>query len=451
VEQRASFCPLLRTFDPMTPVDDPTRASFTAWLYRPYIDLTPAAPPGNPQTAGLLYAVHAVEHDVDTARIHGLYAPSFRDAILRQSRFTEYEVDDPVDLPSNLRSTQWETLAANLSELDALPPEKRVRTLWLLHRLHLHYAILRYAPALGPDEIRSAEGAAMAFIRGTARLALHFDGETELDTTELELVVQHAPAGDWAAVEATYYLSAVTAKRKGDAAGVERWTDAHRAQIQAAERDEHTNAKLWSRYHRVRAFVPQLNGDHAGMTAEMDKAQEWAERMSRDTAEREAEANVLAYALWESRTKEALLLGDRDLAEERVRRCIEFAPLDPQAWLDLGQVLVERDDFAGAADAYRTAARFGPPATEAALFMLGQCLEQLGDSEAARDAYLHALDLDPLGVSSLEQLAGLAETPNAADGVVSTWARNRLHELGEAEEAELRPYQQYEGTLGVRS
>lgn len=159
----------------MTPADDPTRATFTTWLYRPYIDLEPTAPAGNPQTAGLLYALHAVEHDVDTARIHGLYPPSFREAILRQARFTEYEVADPLDLPAGLRSSRWEILATNLRELDALPPDRRVRTLWLLHRLHLHHAILRYAPALGADELGSAEAAATAFIRGTARLAVYYE------------------------------------------------------------------------------------------------------------------------------------------------------------------------------------------------------------------------------------------------------------------------------------
>jgi tetratricopeptide (TPR) repeat protein len=435
----------------LTAAEDPTRATFTAWLYRPYIDLTPNAPDGNPQTAGLLFALRSVEREADFARIHGLYPPSFREAVLRQARFTEYQVRDPVDLPEELRSTQWETFTANLEEFDALPPAQRVRVLWLLHRLQLHYAILRYAPVLEPDQLGSAEAAATAFIRGTARLALHYDGESDLDTSDLELVAEHAPAGDWAAIEATYYLSAVTAKKKGDAAGVRHWTDLHRVQIEASETDEHTNAKLWSRYHRVRAFVPQLDGDRAGMTAEMDRAQEWAQQTSRDTAERATEANVLAYALWESRTKEALLLGDLDLAEERVRRCITFAPLDPHAWLDLGQVLVERGEVGGAADAYRAAARFGPPATEAALFMLGQCLERLGDLEAARDAYLLALDLDPLGVSSLEQLVGIAETSNNGDDVVSAWASSRLEALGTAEEQELRPYQQYEGTLGVRS
>jgi tetratricopeptide (TPR) repeat protein len=315
--------------------------------------------------------------------------------------------------------------------------------------MHLHHAALSYAPPVTAEEIAASEPvAATAFIRGTARLGLHEDSEAELDTTDFEMVASHAPSGGWSAVEATYYLSAIAAKKKGDAEEVRHWSDLHRRQIEAADTDEHTTAKLWSRYHRVRAFVPQLTRDQVGMSAEMDLAAEWAGKMSRDTAEREAESNVLSCALWESRTKEALVLGDLDLAEERVRLCITFAPLDPQPRLDLGHVLVERGDLEQAASAYRTAALNGPPA-EVAMFMLGQCLEQLEDLEGARDAYVSALDLDPLGVSSLEQLVGVAERLD--DRLLAGWASSRLHELGRAEADDLLPYQQYEGQLGVHA
>jgi len=432
----------------LTAAADPVRASLTSWLYRPYIDLTPTGPDGNPQTVGLLFALAAVERDANYPRLHGLYPASFREAILRQARFPEYQLHDPLDLPEELWTSQWETLCAKLQEFDALAPEQRLRVLWLLHRMHLHHAILRYAPAVEPDELKFSESAAaMTFIRGTARLALHYDGESDLDTSDLELVAEYAPPGQWSVVEATYYLSAVTAKKKGNVEEVRHWTDLHRRQIEATAADEHTSAKLWSRYHRVRAFVPQLAGDRAGMTAEMDRAEEWAEAMSRETWRQEAEANVLSCALWESRTKEALVLGDLELAEERVRRCIAFAPLDPQPRLDLGQVLVERGEYEKAADAYRVAAHYGPPATEVALFMLGQCLEKLGNLHAARDAYLSALELDPLGVASLEQLVSVAKTLD--DYVVAQWALGRLEALGTVESEELLPYQKYEGSLGV--
>jgi tetratricopeptide (TPR) repeat protein len=428
-------------------IEDPARASFTSWLYRPYIDLTPVDRGGNPQVPGLLYALASVEESTDYPRLHAVYPPSLREAIVREARLPEYHLQDPLALPGELRTSHWERLCAYLAEFSAIATSEQARVLWLLHRMHLHHAILRYAPAPARDELGLSESLAqIAFMRGMARLALYQDGEGELDTSELELVANGAPPGQWAVIEATYLLAAVAAKTRSDVNELQQWLAQHRRQIELARADEHTDAKLRSRYHRVYAFVPQLSGDLSRMTEEMERATEWAEMMRRDTAEEEAESNVLACALWESRAKEALLHGDLELAEERVRRYVSHAPLDPQAHLDLGQVLVERGELNEAVTAYRAAALCGPPGTEVAWFMLGQCWEQLDEPEAARDAYLAALDLDPLGVASLEQLVSVARS--LGDSVVVRWAEERLNVLGTADPDELLPYQRYEGALG---
>ena len=66
-----------------------------------------------------------------------------------------------------------------------------------------------------------------------------------------------------------------------------------------------------------------------------------------------------------------LVIGDLDRAEAYARRAVAHAPTAPGAREDLGQVLVERGDISGAAAAYMEAARYGPPATERALFVRG--------------------------------------------------------------------------------
>ena|SRR5882724_6452151 len=188
------------------------------------------------------------------------------------------------------------------------------------------------------------------------------------------------------------------------------------------------------------------------MTAEMDLAQGYAEAMRRDTPETLAEWTVLNLAIRETRTKEAPVLGDLERAELWARRAVEHCPADPRGWLELGQVLVEREKTADALAAYRKAARFGPPGTEIAWFMAGQCCEALGDQEAAIDAYLAALDIDPLAISAAERLAELAPGMGSVD--LAAWAQAKAAALaaqaaGDAATAEAaRPYQQYEGKLG---
>lgn len=422
-------------------LDDPARASFTSWLYRPYIDLTPEAPEGNPQTKGLLMALASVESESDDyPRVHGLFTPSLRVAMVRQARLPEFHLHDPLDLPIELHTPQWAMLCGNLNDR-RLAPKQRVRVLWLLHRLHLHRAVLKHS--------REDESADIAFIRGMARYALYLDGEGIFYTRELEWAANNSPKGSWAAIEATYYLAAIAAKATVvHPEHVQRWANEHGIQIAHADLDDHTDAKLRSRYWRVHAFVPMLEGDHDRMVAEMDAAEVWAMSMHTDTPEHAAEASAVACALWESRTKEALLLGNLDLAEERARRYVREGPLFSQAHTTLGQVLAEQKKYAKAIDAYRAAARYGPPGSEIAWFMIGQCWEQIGVPEAARDAYLSALDLDPMGISSLEQLVIVAR--QLGDRMLADWAGSRLATLAANTNAILagKPYQEYEGALG---
>src|SRR4029450_12201460 len=106
----------------------------------------------------------------------------------------------------------------------------------------------------------------------------------------------------------------ITSNLHHDRERLERWLAEQRRQIDYAEVDDHTRCKLWSRYHRIHAFVPQFNRDLAGIAADMDLAETWAERMRRDTPETRAEWSLLILGINESRTKEALLLGKLDVA-----------------------------------------------------------------------------------------------------------------------------------------
>jgi tetratricopeptide (TPR) repeat protein len=125
--------------------------------------------------------------------------------------------------------------------------------------------------------------------------------------------------------------------------------------------------------------------------------------------------------------------------------------MDPLARDHLGQVLIEQERIEAALAAYLDAARIGAPQAEAAWFMAGQCFEALDAPERACDAYLTALRLDPLGISTLERLAPVAD--QIGNSVLARWSEGRLADL-RAEQAatasgpKLAAYQQYAGQLG---
>jgi tetratricopeptide (TPR) repeat protein len=140
----------------------------------------------------------------------------------------------------------------------------------------------------------------------------------------------------------------------------------------------------------------------------------------------------MLYPVLESRTKEAMWMGDLDLAAERARSLIQLSPQDPRASLHYGEVLLERGEVEQALRAYCDSARFSPPGREIAMFMAGQCYEELGDLESACDAYVAALETDPLGISTAERLEAVADRMGCA--ALLEWVRSLLAGLRELQE-----------------
>lgn len=124
-------------------------------------------------------------------------------------------------------------------------------------------------------------------------------------------------------------------------------------------------------------------------------------------------------------------------------------PAEPRPRLELGQVLVEKGDPAGAAEAYRWAAILGPQVAQVAEFMLGQCLQRMGEAAEARASYLRSVGADPLAISAVARLraSGLAAEHTQLDRWVARYLYSHRHVAtrdGDLPEA----YQRYDGVLG---
>jgi tetratricopeptide (TPR) repeat protein len=295
----------------------------------------------------------------------------------------------------------------------------------------LHDAVIAYAKPRYPEQMGDkALFAEQMLMRGMSEVSLSDDP----DTLDLEWVANETAVGKWPAIEATYFLAASEAKGTApDLDNLRHWVNQHYQQINAADAEPHDLSKWCSRYHRVRAFIPQFEKNKESVTFELDLAEICAEEMNDGV-----EKKTLQMALSETRTEEALMLGDIPLAVKRAERYVELNPLDSQSYLKLGKALAVGSNHAAAARAYLKAAQYCPPSTEIVKFSLGYCYEQLGMLAEAQDAYLAALNSDPEGYSSLEQLIEVAG--RLKNHALAEWAKHRLGAL-DIKPDEPKPYQ----------
>jgi tetratricopeptide (TPR) repeat protein len=163
----------------------------------------------------------------------------------------------------------------------------------------------------------------------------------------------------------------------------------------------------------------------------MDICQSLAEELTRE-CKNESE-RLSAYdtliTVFESRTKEALWLGDIDLAEERAKKMVAMEPLYSRYRLQLGEILLKQNKFEEAAKIYRSATRLGPPGMAIAWFMAGQCHERLREIDIACDCYLASLQMDELAISAVEKINKLA--PRLGNSMLTDWSTMRLEQLRE--------------------
>ena len=150
----------------------------------------------------------------------------------------------------------------------------------------------------------------------------------------------------------------------------------------------------------LEAFTEQRNWRRAIETLDQLSAQETA-------TDRRARFHYTAAVIARDE------LGDADLAVEKFNAALDDAPATPKAFEAVDKLLTDRKDFKNLARAYRRQLkRLGEDAeVEQQLQLwtrLGDiCLDHLGDTEAATEAYQVACELAPDDVARHEQLADL--------------------------------------------
>jgi len=413
------------------PAGDHLRRRLSTWLLRPFIDLGPCA-------TGPLYArgIEAywrafVDPQLPPFSLQRTLPPAFRTQLMKEARDPRYEVSDPRERPESLRTARWQELCGALDAWDGLSPERKFRLVSLLHSLCLYETVLGLVPAPGAGIGRRDERSVdLEYWRASARYALGLPDRTsnytEADLSVFESITEEAPDAVPAAFNSALKIFVHKVKTGAPLATVKSW--AAKLERSAADTvgrvDAFTCALLTSRYHRAMGFLPQRRGDREGVVRQMDLAEQHALAVEpRTDAERLLYLENL-HPLMESRTKEALWLGDSELALARSLKVVELDPYDCKAWVEVGEVRMKRKEWARAAEAYVVAGMLGPPASAIGRHMAGICFRELGEDLLAAFFFKETLEVDRLGISPRLEIRDLPES--AVFAALKEWDRQSV-------------------------
>jgi len=389
--------------------------NFTSWLYRPYIDLSPAINNAPLHVFGIDIDYLNLTKQLNLPRIQSVLMASYRESVVNQSGLYQYHLQNPLLLSNHLRTDRWQILCDFIENFNKLDHVKQLNTLRLLNKLCLYQFTLELGS--GNYDNNSETLAEINYQKVLAKHSLFLDHQNiEYHINDFKKIADEAPKLSLPRINALYQLVIHYIKHDYNVEKAEYWANLHKQEVINIQNhtDEFTFFKLMSRQHRVYGFIPQMKNDKNGVIHEMTLAQYYAEKLF-DVAKKQYEyqelyligAQEMLHPVLESRIKEALWLKDYSAGEARAKQLVEMCPNDPRARLHLGEILLEQDKIEEATIHYKASCMLGPPGTEVAWYMLGQCYESRDNIEQAAYSYMMASHYDRFNISSHEAIKRL--------------------------------------------
>jgi tetratricopeptide (TPR) repeat protein len=381
---------------------DDRRLPYFVRLLRPFLDLGPLQE-GPLLAQGIDFAYEsAMSPDVPAVFWQLHVSGALRGRIVAESGLREYDIEHPRDLPERLRSPRWQRMVELLDEAHTLDASRMNRLCVLLQSLGLYRTIETLPSAAAPEVVRTELAYAQYKLAGSR------DGDAHAVLLE-DAVLSPSKEPRHRLLNALFLVVASARRRHVD--DVRKWRAVSES-LHCILRPEHdpADALIESTYWRALSFLPYLCGDRAATTKELDLA----ETFGRSILDRGAPVDrwTAAYnmhPLLETRTKEALWCSDRDLALARTEELVARDPFDAKVHIELGDLFLDRGAVERALTCYQRGAEIGVPYTPFARFMIGHCLEALGDVDGALEAYVAAVELDHAAITPAQRLAELAQ------------------------------------------
>ncbi|MEM7052772.1 MAG: hypothetical protein AAF604_24115 [Acidobacteriota bacterium] len=411
--------------------------SHKASLYRPYLDLSPAsAGPFHVRGVSLAYenAARCQESEhIPRPLVQSLIFNSFRRILTRETRLPEFNIEFSTDLAENLRTPQWAKLTELTREYRYLSDPQKILTTNLLVKLCLYREVIWKNRHITPtDNPESSLKSQLAYKIAISRYMLDLDyGESNGGLELLKALSYECKKGTKTRADSLYqlvvYYGKIAPNRRLVSELEPMLTESTEA-LKGVVSDQEYLA-LTSRCHRSAAFSPMLQNNRELVRLKMDMAEEAALAMSRKSTLERLCADEILQPVYESRSKEAIWNKDFDLAESWARKSLKIDSQNPRSWLELGEILLLKSKIKDATNAYLRARSLGPPGTEIATFMAGQCFESLAQPERALELYLAALEIDPGGLTSAKGALRVAKL--IGNRAIASWAESHLNSTQE--------------------
>ncbi len=340
----------------------------------------------------------------------------FRRILLRELGEADLIVEDPRSLPQDTRGERCTALIEALDRWQDLSSAAQSRLVLLLHALCYYELVLRLVPAQDNQIVlHDADQVELIYWRASSHYVLNLKGRVDAyqdaDLSVFVHLAQHPEVPKLTAFNSAIKILTHKAKTGASLEELVAWRSRAHALVEAlqAEMEADKGALLESRFYRSASFVPQLQKDVESVVREMDLAEELALSLSPGNETEQLLADENLHPVLESRTKEAIWLGDLDLALERANRVVELDPFESRAWLELGQVRIKRAEWGHAAEAYVRSMTLGPPSSAIAAHMAGLCFRHLGQPSTAAFFFQASLGFDPASPSPHHEIESLPD------------------------------------------
>jgi hypothetical protein len=400
--------------------------SLHRFLLRGFIDLSPTGIGSvqvlNPQAA---YA-HAVTGADYCLPIQYNPAGKVRERILREIGEHDYLCDDPAAVRPGTRTAEWSRFVEWSEGFEYLSQAAQRNLIILSQTLGLY----RHAGRLAERGLRhrgeDKDTDSGRWLSGALLMSRFKDTGAEQDRRRL--FDDRAAAACSERVELSQRLSAAlflivaySKAKPADPAQARHWrTVAESLYLGFRPEDHWTRLAFASSYWRGISFIPFHSGTRDQVTRELDRAEEYARAMPSGSFAEDVSKRQQLHPLYETRIREAIWLGDLDLAGQRAAEFVRLDPLEPKAHVTAGDVALRAGDTGLAVRRYVQAAVLGPPYTVLARYKLGCVLRDRGDLPAALTAFVQGLMAEPGAVTCAREVAALAR--ECDDEVSLRWA-----------------------------
>jgi tetratricopeptide (TPR) repeat protein len=409
-------------------ITDPGAGPLSGHLLRPFLDLTGAGGSINARIAR--YAGESIGDSADAAEWvppQGNTKVSLRANLILETGLNAYHITWPNQLPTELRSAAWERLCEEVENVARLSSAERYRLVCTLYKLGLFEAAVSVGAAFDDERLAGDQFVGLTLLRVASAMSKR--GQSTHDVVRHSLrVYELSQPTSRPRLAAAINLGIHFARATRDKAAVRLWTDRIRLERAALRPElEPVDALMTSIALRAESFGPFTTGDMPAVATKLDETEYFARQALVTGVVPPVVAAENLYAVLETRTNAAVAAGDREAALRYVSELVRHDPLEPRAWLQLGNVHWDDRRIEPALDAYQTAAMLGAPFTATAWYCVARCFEALSEPEQARTAYASSVNAEPLGITGL---TGLRRTASATgEAALAEWADRRLNQL----------------------